>query len=140
MHEPKRRKAAPAHELAPPSAVAPSSMPIRELKQALTARAVDWSGCVEKRELVELLEKSVGGSAGGAKSVGGSAGGAAVPMPPGVASAAGSGSAEHWGFLAPAPPPPPLNPNKKDINWGSRPRPHAGSSQGHHHNVSRPVT
>lgn len=129
MHEPKRRKAAPAHELAPPSAVAPSSMPIRELKQALTARAVDWSGCVEKRELVELLEKS-----------GGSAGRAAVPMPPGVASAAGSGSAEQWGFLAPAPPPPPLNPNKKDINWGSRPRPHAGSSQGHHHNVSRPVT
>jgi len=84
-------------------------MSIRELKEALAAHRVDWTGCTEKRELVELLEQSAGTS---------------------------NSAADTDAFLVPLPllPVPPKPANFREPEWGSRRAP-----QPHHHNVALAV-
>ena len=55
----------------PPAAVTPSTMSAKEIKAELTARGVSYAGCIERAELVALLEACLdwrGDEAGGSRS------------------------------------------------------------------------
>ena len=54
--EPPAAPAAPSEGALPDPVADPTTLSVKELRDALRARGVDYSGCIEKSELVALLQ------------------------------------------------------------------------------------